>query len=202
MRPTATGSRAAQFSYVSVVVADSQWQLSAVRRCAAAPFSAAHPMAPAAPTVACVHVPRGAAPAAVILAHRAARGTALARPCHDARYVGGRCCAYDKHQQLGGREGRAEPAGARVHADVVRQARPDAVLARLPLWLPAAARPQLGCCHKKWQQKADAGWVERCARRAHRRRLDASSWRTRRIQTESGAARARPRAAVAIWSYR
>ena len=115
-------------------------QLGAVRRCAATPCSTAHPTAPAAPTVACVRVPRAAAPVDVFLPARAAREAAHARPRHYELHVGGRSCANDKHQELRAREGRAEHEGVLVHALLRHRATPDGVLAHVLPWLPRVAR--------------------------------------------------------------
>ena len=177
-------------------------QPSAVRHCAAKPTPRPHLTAPAAATCRACAVPRGAGPEDMFLTPQAAQEAASARPRHDEHRVGGHSCANNQHRQLGGREGRAESEGARVHADVVRKDPLGHVHARLPPCLPRAAWPSNPACHEKWHATADAGSLEWRARRRYRKVQDASSWRTRRIQTESGAARACPRAAVAIWSYR
>ena len=75
-------------------------QLSAVRGCVAVLSSTAHPAAPVELTVACVHVPCGAAPADVFLPPHAAREAPYARPRHHELHGGGRRCANDTHPQL------------------------------------------------------------------------------------------------------
>ena len=124
----------------------------------------------------------------------------LNRGIKDERRVGLSCCANDKHRQLRGREERAEPKGARVHADVVRKDPLGHMLAHVPPCLLNSA----------WLPSLDPHFFRgspvhhppgrQYARGTYRRRQSSSSLRTRRGQRERDGARAPWRAPRAIWS--
>ena len=101
-------------------------------------------------SVARVHVPRVAKPADVFLSPLAARGAARALLRHGELHRGWWRCANEKHQRLYGREGRAEPEDALVHADVVPAERLGHVFACLPAWLPVADRLPISDPHFLW----------------------------------------------------
>ena len=124
--------------------------MCAVRRCVAVPalWHVSRPLQHAAVTR--VHVPRVVLPSESTLAARATREAPVVPLHHDERCVGRSCCANDKHQRLYGREGRAEPEGALVHADVVPAERLGHVLACLPAWLLVADRLPTSDPHFLW----------------------------------------------------
>ena len=100
--------------------------------------------------VARVHVWRIAVPADMLLPPSAAHGAACAPPLHNGIHRGRWRCANDKHRQLLAREGRAEHAGACLHADAVPTERLGHVLACLPAWLPVADRLPTSDPHFLW----------------------------------------------------